>query len=101
MELTTVKKYLTENLFTFIYSVVAAVLVVQFVKTPEGKANLYETLALGAIREAMFLVTVFTFIKMLQGVDTNLKDDLFNNAYTTTAFICVMVMGSALMLMVR
>jgi hypothetical protein len=93
MELTTVKKYLTENLFTFIYSVVAAVLVVQFVKTPEGKANLYETLALGAIREA--------FIKMLQGVDTHLKEDLFSNSYTTTAFICVMVIGSALMLMVR
>jgi hypothetical protein len=99
--LETIRKNLTENFFTFIYSLVAAATVILFVKTPEGKANLYETLALGFIREAMFLITVFTFIKMLQGVDKDLKEDLFSNAYTTTAFICVMVIGSAMMLAVR
>jgi hypothetical protein len=95
------RKYLTENVFTLIYVLVAVFVVSQFVTTAEGKANLYETLAIGATREAMFLVTVFTLIKMLQGVDVNLKDDLFNNAYTTTAFICALVLGSAWMLMVR
>jgi hypothetical protein len=84
-----------------VYTIVAIIVVQQFVTKEEGRANLYETLSLGITREAMFLITVFTFIKMLQGVDSNLKEDLFANAYTTTAFICSMVIGSACMLMVR
>jgi hypothetical protein len=96
-----VRRHLTENFFVIAYTVVAIFVVRQFVTKEEGKANLYETLSLGLTREALFLVTVFTLIKMLQGIDVNLKEDLFKNAYTTTAFICSLVLGSAWMLMVR
>lgn len=91
-------KFFNENFFTLVYAAVSTFMVLHFVKTPEGQANFIETVALGCMREAIFLITVFVLIKMLAGFDTNLKDDLFKDSYTTTAFIIALVAGSAWML---
>lgn len=91
-------KFFNENFFTVVYAAVSSYLVYMFVTTEEGRANFIETLALGAMRETMFLVTVFVLIKMLAGVDKDLKADLFANCYTTTYFVVALVAGSAWML---
>lgn len=92
------KKYLNENLFTFLFAILSTGMAAFFIRSPEGRASTMETFSIGLIREAFFLSIVFGLIKMLQGIDVDLKEDLFKTANTTTAFICALIIGMALIL---
>lgn len=90
-----IKHLLNENVFTAAFSVAAVALSLHFITSPEGQAAAMETFSIGFARVAFFLVTSFMLIKMLAGWDVNLKDDLFADKYTTTAFVCTLLFGIA------
>jgi hypothetical protein len=89
------KKMLNENTFTFLFTAAAFVLSWNFIHTPEGRAAAMETFSIGFARIAFFLITSFMLIKMLGGWDQDIKQDLFADKYTTTAFVCTLLYGIA------
>jgi hypothetical protein len=90
-----IKSHMNENTFTTMFSIAAVAMALIFINSPEGRAAAMETFSIGFIRVAFFLATSFLLIKMLAGVDVNIKEDLFADKYTTTAFVCSLLFGIA------
>ena len=86
-----VKKFLNENLFTVVLSALAVLACWRFVVSEEGRAGLYEILSLKSANLVYGLLVVFLLIKFLGGIDKNIKDDLFADKYTTTAFVVALI----------
>lgn len=92
-------KYINENIFIFLFALIAAFSTSMHVTSEEGRAALYETLSLGGAKLSMFYASVFVLIKFLGGIDKNLNEDLFDNSLNSTAFVSALTLGSALVLL--